>query len=136
MHAPTPSAARSQPAGAAANEAPSAPIDIPPLPQTLMTVEDIQGMHFVRIDCPAVRERQAYALQDPLCALADRTHGRMTLDLSNVAAFSCSWINVLLEVSKRCRSRGGSLLLAGVSTQAQQMLKQMGLHKQFTIVKT
>ena len=109
-------------------------IDIPPLSENLMTVEDIQGMHFVRIDVPAVRERQAYVLTDPLYGLADRTNGKMTLDLSKVAAFSCAWINVLLTLAKRCKMKGGNLVLAGVSTQCVQMLKQMGLLKQFTIV--
>lgn len=116
-------------------EGPSAPVDIPPLPQSLMTVEDIGGMHFVRIDVPAVRERQAYALTEPLCDLADRTNGKLTLDLSKVAAFSCAWINALIAVSKRCKGKGGNLVLAGVSTPCEQMLRQMGLHKQFTIVR-
>jgi len=116
-------------------EGPSMPVDIPPLPQSLMTVEDIRGMNFVRIDVAAVRERQAFALTDPLCDLADRTNGKMTLDLHKVAAFSCAWINVLIAVSKRCKSRGGNLVLTGVSTPCQQMLRQMGLHKQFTIAK-
>lgn len=116
-------------------EGPSIPIDLPPLPKSLMTVEDINGMHFARIDIPAVRERQAYVLTDPLCGLADRANGRVTLDLTKVAAFSCAWINVLLTVSKRCKSKGGNLTLVGVSLQAQQLLRQMGLQKQFTIIK-
>ncbi len=113
----------------------SAPIDIPPLPKSMMTIEDINGMQFVRIDCPAVRERQAFALTDPLCSLADRSNGRVTLDLSGVAAFSCAWINVILAVAKRCKAKGGGLILAGLSTQAQSMMKQMGVHKQATIAK-
>ena len=117
----------------ATDAGPSAPIDIPPLPQNLMTVEDCGGMQVVHIDCPAVRERQAYALTQPLCGLADRFNGKITLDLANVAAFSCAWINVLIDVSKRCHQRGGTLVLTGVSTQARQALKQMGLTKQFTI---
>jgi len=112
---------------------PSAPVDVLPLSQNLMTVEDCGGMQVVHIDCPAVRERQAYALTQPLCTLADRFNGKITLDLANVAAFSCAWINVLIEVSRRCKQRGGTLILTGVSTQASQALKQMGLTKQFTI---
>ena len=68
-----------------------------------------------------------------MCTLADRFNGKVTLDLANVAAFSCAWINVLIDVSKRCKQRGGTLVLTGVSTQARQALKQMGLTKQFTI---
>lgn len=117
----------------ATDSGPSAPIDVPPITQNLMTVEDCGGMQVVHIDCPAVRERQAYALTDPLCTLADRFNGKITLDLANVAAFSCAWINVLIDVSKRCKQRGGTLVLTGVSTQARQALKQMGLTKQFTI---
>ena len=108
--------------------------DIIPLSQNLMTVEDLGGMQFVRIDCPAVRERQAYALTEPLNEVADRSNGRMTVDLNRVAAFSCAWINVLLSVSKRCHMRGGKLIVAGLSTQGRQMLKQMGLIKQFNLV--
>jgi len=112
----------------------SAPVDIPPLPKTLMTVEVIDGMHFIRIDCPAVRERQAFALTDPLCQMADHSNGKMTLDLIKVAAFSCAWINVLITVAKRCKAKGGSLVLTGLSSPAKHSLKQMGLLKQFTMV--
>jgi anti-anti-sigma factor len=55
------------------------------------------------------------------------------LDLGKVTAFSCAWINVLLEASKRCRSRGGGLVLTGLRSPAAHTLRQMGLDRQFTI---
>jgi len=116
------------------HDGPTMPIDIPPLPTTLMTVEDIGGMTFIRIDCPAVRERQAFALTDALTNLAERTNGKLTMDLNKVAAFSCAWINTLILVGKRCKVKGGTLILTGLSTQALHTFKQMGLHKHFTIV--
>jgi|GEM_PF-3574246 len=112
----------------------SPPIDIPPLPSTLMTVEEIGGTQFVRIDVAAVRERQASVLADPLCGLADRHGGKVTMDLTKVAAFSCAWINVLLMLAARCKAKGGNLVLTGISVPAQHLLKQMGLAKSFTIV--
>jgi anti-anti-sigma factor len=118
----------------AVHDGPTMPVDIPPLPNTLMTVEDIGGMTFIRIDCPAVRERQAFALNDAILNLADRTNGKMTMDLTKVAAFSCAWINTLIQVGKRCKVKGGKLILTGLSTQALHTFKQMGLHKHFTIV--
>lgn len=117
-----------------AHDGPTMPVDIPPLPNTLMTVEDIGGMTFIRIDCPAVRERQAFALTDALTNLAERTNGKITMDLTKVAAFSCAWINTLILVGKRCKVKGGKLILTGLSTQALHTFKQMGLHKHFTIV--
>lgn len=99
-----------------------------------MTVEQIGGTQFVRIDVAAVRERQAFALTDPLMTLAERHGGRVTMDLTKVAAFSCAWINVLIDLTKRCKKKGGKLVLTGVSTQAKHSLTQMGLAKQFTIV--
>lgn len=111
----------------------SVPVDLTPLPQTLMTVEDVGGMQVVHVDCPAVRERQAYALTEPLMGIADRSNGKMMLDLTKVAAFSCAWVNVMMSVAKRCKSRGGTMILTGVSTEARHTLRQMGLEKQFTI---
>ncbi len=112
----------------------SAPIDIPPLPNTLMTVEDIGGMHFVTIDCPDVRERQAAILQDSICNIADKQGGRVTIIMGKVANFSCAWINSLIAINSKCTSKGGKLTLTGVAQPAVHILKQMGLAKKFTIV--
>ncbi|MBX3410295.1 MAG: STAS domain-containing protein [Phycisphaeraceae bacterium] len=109
-------------------------VDLPPLPQTLFTLEEINGMNFVRIDCPALRERQAYALTDPLLGLADRAQGRVTIDMTKVAAFCCAWLNVMVELSKRCKQRGGELIITGLNQQSEHMLRQFGMHKQFKIV--
>lgn len=103
------------------------------LSQAMMTVEQVGEMAVVHVLCPAIRERQAAALADQLFLIAERSRGKVMLDLSNVAAFSCAWINVLLEVSKRCRSRGGGLVLTGLRTPAAQTLRQLGLERQFTI---
>ncbi|MEI7658449.1 MAG: STAS domain-containing protein [Phycisphaerae bacterium] len=103
------------------------------LSQAMMTVEPVGEMSVVHIQCPAVRERQAAALADQLYLVAERSRGKVMLDLTKVAAFSCAWINVLLEVSKRCRSRGGGLVLTGLCTPAAHTLRQMGLERQFTI---
>jgi anti-anti-sigma factor len=118
------------------NRGASVPVDLPPLPKTLFTLEDINGMNFVRIDCPALRERQAYALTDPLLGLADRAQGRITIDMSKVAAFCCAWLNVMVAVAKRCKERGGELILIGLNQQSEHMLRQFGMHKQFKIVRT
>lgn len=112
----------------------SAPIDIPPLPKTLMSIEDIGGMQFVTIDCPDVRERQAGVLQDSICNLASHHNGRVTILMGKVANFSCAWINSLLVINTTCSSKGGTLTLTGLSQPATYMLKQMGLHKKLKIV--
>jgi anti-anti-sigma factor len=103
------------------------------LSQAMMTVEQVGEMAVIHIECPAVRERQAAALADQLYLIAERSRGKVMLDLGKVAAFSCAWINVLLEVSKRCRSRGGGLVLTGLCSPAAHTLRQMGLERQFTI---
>ena len=103
------------------------------LSQAMMTVEQVGEMAVIHIECPAVRERQAAALADQLYLIAERSRGKVMLDLGKVTAFSCAWINVLLEVSRRCRSRGGGLVLTGLRSPAAHTLRQMGLERQFTI---
>jgi anti-anti-sigma regulatory factor len=119
---------------ALSNPACSEPIDIPPLPKTLMTVEDIGGMQFVTIDCPDVRERQAAILEESICNVADKHDGRVTILMGKVANFSCAWINSLLAINTKCTAKGGTLTLTGVAQPAAHMLKQMGLAKKFRIV--
>lgn len=71
----------------------------------------------------------APALRDQLFGLLRRSSSRLVIDLSRVTSCDASGLAVLVGTGRRARLLGGSLRLAAVSPQIDQMLQVTGLRR-------
>jgi anti-anti-sigma factor len=104
--------------------------------QDLMLSQPIDEAVVVMLTCASVRERQAQVLAATLRETADRAAGRLVLDFQHVAEFSSAWINTLIELTEYCRGCGGRLVLCGLSTPMQRVLKSTGLLKRLNLARS
>lgn len=107
--------------------------DTEPSADTMFTFRRVGKAGVVSLTCAALRERQATLLSGYLGELAERMAGQLVLDVEGVRDFSCAWINTLIELSGRCVSEGGQLIVVGLSASAQKMLRQTGLDKRLRV---
>lgn len=109
-------------------------VDSFPLPQSLCETTCRSGVGFVSMTARSVRERQTAALQPHLNAICDEYDGRMVIDASRVDQFTCAWVNCLIGLSRRCRTLGGELMIAGVPRFARDLFASTGLDKHLHMV--
>jgi len=99
------------------------------LSDTMFTLSRVGDIAVVSLTCPAIREHQAHVLGRYLQELCDDVTGRVVLEVTGVAQFSCAWINTLLSLTHRCRAMGGNLVILGMPAQDERMLRSTGLDK-------
>ncbi len=66
--------------------------------------------------------------------LTRRCEGRMVLDATMVRPMHCKWINTLLDLHHWCRGMGGQLIIAGLPSDAEDVIRTTGLTRHLTIV--
>jgi anti-anti-sigma factor len=76
------------------------------------------------------------ALRDQLLGLLRRSSSRLVLDLSKVTYCDASGLAVLVGTGRRARLLGGSLRLAAISPQVEEVLQTTGLHRQLDVFAT
>jgi anti-anti-sigma factor len=76
------------------------------------------------------------ALRDQLLGLLGRSSSRLILDLSKVTYCDASGLAVLVGTGRRARLLGGSLRLAAISPQVEEMLQTTGLLRSFDVFAT
>lgn len=67
--------------------------------------------------------------ESDLMALADGLDANLALDLRNVAAMDSSGLGMLLALTKRARSHGGDVVLFGVPSSVQSVLRVTGMDR-------
>lgn len=100
-----------------------------PLPDTMFTLSRVGDVAVVSLTCPAIREHQAQVLGRYLQELCEEVTGRVVLEVTGVAQFSCAWINTLLSLTRRCRALGGTMVVLGMAPKDEQVLRSTGLDK-------
>ena len=78
----------------------------------------------------------APALRDQLLDLLRRSTCRLVLDLSKVTSCDASGLAVLVGTGRRARLLGGSVRLAAVSPQVDEVLQMTGLHRPLDVFAT
>ncbi len=103
-----------------------------------LQIERVQGKEFPcllingRIDTTTSADLQK-SLED---VLADAAVKKLALDFSAVQYVSSAGLRVLLMAVKTLKPRGGSVVLAAVSAEVQQVLKISGFQSFLTLVDT
>jgi anti-anti-sigma factor len=76
------------------------------------------------------------ALRDQLLGLLGRSSSRLVLDLSKVTYCDASGLAVLVGTGRRARLLGGSLRLAAISPQVEEVLQTTGLLRSLDVFAT
>jgi anti-sigma B factor antagonist len=67
--------------------------------------------------------------ESDLLALADGQDANLALDMRQVAAMDSSGLGMLLALTKRARSHGGDVVLFGVPSSVQSVLRVTGMDR-------
>ncbi|MFZ4575705.1 MAG: STAS domain-containing protein [Phycisphaerales bacterium] len=105
-------------------------------PQALCNTVSRSGVAVVNLVARSLRERQAFILQPHLNQVCDEYDGRLVIDASRVEQFTCAWVNCLITLSRRCRTLGGDLIIAGVPRYARDLFESTGLDKHLHLATT
>jgi anti-anti-sigma regulatory factor len=98
-----------------------------------MRTEIHQGVLVAHISVACIKDKQAGLLRQSLLAMVKERRGRLALDLSNVTDFTCSWINVMLEVTRACRRENWDFAIFGLRGTARAILRATHLDRKMTV---
>lgn len=79
-------------------------------------------------------DHELQAVYRQMVELARRCDGRMVLDATMVRPLHCKWINSLLDLHHWCRGMGGQLIIAGLPTDAEDVIRTTGLARHLHLV--
>ena len=119
----------------------------PPAPEAVVTPDDssktgddglisVSGMDNVALIFLAmsgIRDHQADMVKRRLIAVADRSHGRLAISLSEIAVLNSSGINALVAVHTHCGSLGGHLALFALSAEVRKVFKVTKLDRKMIL---
>jgi anti-sigma B factor antagonist len=80
-----------------------------------------------------VDSNTAPQLEEALQKIVEKGQYNIALDMSDVEFLSSAGLRVMVSVLKRCRDRGGNLLIADPSDRVTQVLQLAGLTDLFTV---
>lgn len=115
------------------------PVAAPPVPSGpsaddgLITVSGMDNVALVFLAVSGIREHQAEMVQRRLIGVADRSHGKLAVSLSELTTISSSGINALVAVHTHCVAMGGHLALFAMSDEVRRVFKVTKLDKKMII---
>jgi anti-anti-sigma factor len=101
----------------------------------LFSTSVMDGVVTVSVIGPTVRERHVPALLGYLAEVADEHDGRVVVSMSGARSFTCSWLNALVALSRRCRHLGGRLVVTGLTRETEKLLRESGLDQHLSITR-
>ncbi len=99
----------------------------------LITVSGMDNVTLVFLGMNGIREHQTDMVQRRLNALADRSHGRLAVSLSEVTSLNSSGINAFVAVHTYCASLGGHLSLFALSAEVKRVFKVTKLDRKLVL---
>ncbi|MDX2130845.1 MAG: STAS domain-containing protein [Planctomycetota bacterium] len=99
------------------------------LPDTMLTLSRVGDAAIVSLTCPAIHDQQTGVLERFLRDLAPGVGGRIVLEVASVGRFNCSWINALIALSRDCTRMGGRLVILGMPTRDERLLRSTGIDR-------
>jgi anti-anti-sigma factor len=99
----------------------------------LITVSGMENVALIFLSMSGIREHQADMVQRRLMAVAERSHGKLAVSLSEVSALNSSGINALVAVHARCVELGGHLALFALSPEIRKVFKVTKLDKKMIL---
>lgn len=91
------------------------------------------GVTFLVVQSNTVREHLASLVDQQLKGIEERTGGRVALCLTEVDDMNSSFINVLIESDRRCRERGGRLVIFGLNAELRRLFRDTRLDRKLTV---
>jgi anti-anti-sigma factor len=88
------------------------------------------------IGCQSVREWQGNMIRERLEAALESGGGRVALCLGGVTSLSSAFIRDLIQVSDRCRVKGGRLVLYGVDPVIRALFHAAGFDAKLEVADT
>jgi len=114
-------------------KADAAPPDRPAADDGLITVSGMENVALIFLSMSGIREHQADMVQRRLIAVAERSHGRLAVSLSEVSALNSSGINALVAVNAKCIELGGHLALFALAPEVRKVFKVTKLDKKMIL---
>jgi anti-anti-sigma factor len=99
----------------------------------LITVSGMDNVALIFLAMSGIREHHADMVQRRLITVADRSHGKLAVSLSEVAALNSSGINALVAVHTHCASLGGHLALFALSPEVRKVFKVTKLDRKMIL---
>lgn len=99
----------------------------------LITVSGMDNVALIFLAMTGIREHQAEMVQRRLTAVADRSHGKLAVSLSEIAVLNSSGINALVAAHTHCVSLGGHLALFALSTEVRKVFKVTKLDRKMVL---
>jgi anti-anti-sigma factor len=99
----------------------------------LITVSGMDNVALIFLAMSGIREHQSDMVQRRLIAVADRSHGKLAVSLSEVAALNSSGINALVAVHTHCVELGGHLALFALSPEVRKVFKVTKLDRKMIL---
>lgn len=107
-----------------------------PLCDTQVSVSRVGAASVVRLSCPSVQDVQAELLGRHIADLASRVGGKVVIEVSGIAKFTCAWINALIDLTSKCSHLGGKLMLVGFNADAEKLLRDTRLDQRLNLART
>jgi anti-anti-sigma factor len=107
-----------------------------PLSRTELSIAKVGPATIASLACPQLHEEQAEALEFSLRELVETSGGRLIVDMTAVANFSCAWINTLIVLTRACETRQGRLAVVGINHRHRRLLSETGLTRYLTLAST
>lgn len=107
-----------------------------PLARTELSIARVGPATIVSLACPQLHDAQAEALECSLHEFVLSSGGRLVIDMTAVANFSCAWINSLIVLSRDCDARQGRLAVVGLNHRHRRLLHETGLTRYLTLATT
>lgn len=110
-----------------------APTEVAPADDGLITVSGMDNVALIFLATTGIREHQADMVQRRLKSVADRSHGRVAVSLSEITAINSSGINALVAVHTHCISLGGHLALFAMSEEVRKVFRVTKLDRKMIL---
>lgn len=88
-----------------------------------------------RIECNVIGQRETPPIQAELTAAAEKSGGRLMVDLANVTMLTSVGIGMFVTLHGKCKGEKGKMALYGLKPDIVELLKLTRLDKLFLIVK-
>lgn len=99
----------------------------------LITVSGMENVALIFLSMSGIREHQADMVQRRLIAVAERSHGKLAVSLSEISALNSSGINALVAVNAKCQELGGHLALFALSPDIRKVFKVTKLDRKMIL---
>lgn len=107
-----------------------------PLSRTELSIARVGPATIISLACPQLHESQAEALEFSFREFVESSAGRLVVDMTAVANFSCAWINSLIQLSRECDRLQGRLVVVGLNHRHRRLLHETGLTRYLTLAST